>query len=276
MSDKSALFVSALQVLAHAIELYSNQESENRIQRKQMRLKFIVLHLANAVELILKDYLVDLNQSIFKDGQPNFTYSTRECLKSVERKNKLRIRRARLELLIADRDEIQHRFGFPSTETVYDYIKDVLELFEELFDKHYGIDLVETLGHYLNSEQLEVIGKTSDCLCHLKRLFRITEEAAVVEAYELVRISVLEAIQETSDENTAAPQSSYHQREDIKRWFRQQIDAGLLEADIISRFENLRKARNAAAHIDVVEEPTYLESALECALKIIGVAKQPK
>jgi hypothetical protein len=45
MSDKSPLFVSTSELLAHAIELYFEGIERNY--------KFVILHLANAIELIL-------------------------------------------------------------------------------------------------------------------------------------------------------------------------------------------------------------------------------
>lgn len=50
MSDKSPLFVSASELLAHAVELYT--------EGNERKFKFVILHLA-AVELILKDRLID-------------------------------------------------------------------------------------------------------------------------------------------------------------------------------------------------------------------------
>ena len=50
MSDKSPLFASAMELIAHATELYTHE--------KPRKDKFIILHLANSIELILKDRLV--------------------------------------------------------------------------------------------------------------------------------------------------------------------------------------------------------------------------
>jgi hypothetical protein len=58
VSDKSPLFVSAGELLAHAIELYC--------EGKDRKYKFVILHLANAIELILKDRIIDTGASIYK------------------------------------------------------------------------------------------------------------------------------------------------------------------------------------------------------------------
>jgi hypothetical protein len=46
MSDKSPLFVSSLELIAHSAEIFAQKNSK--------KYKFIILHMANAVELILK------------------------------------------------------------------------------------------------------------------------------------------------------------------------------------------------------------------------------
>lgn len=51
MSDKSPLFVSALELLAHATELYASGHSR--------KYKFVILHLGNSIELFQKDCLIN-------------------------------------------------------------------------------------------------------------------------------------------------------------------------------------------------------------------------
>jgi len=59
MTDKSPLFISANELLAHSIELYT--------QGNERKYKFVILHLANAVELILKDRIIDIGKSIYRE-----------------------------------------------------------------------------------------------------------------------------------------------------------------------------------------------------------------
>ena len=60
MIENSPLFVSSMELIAHSIDLYA--ESTDK------KYKFVILHLANAVELILKDKVVDTGQTIYKDN----------------------------------------------------------------------------------------------------------------------------------------------------------------------------------------------------------------
>ena len=59
MGEKSPLFHSTIELLAHAIEHFAQNTERDR--------KLVVLHLANALELILKDKLLDLGQSVYKN-----------------------------------------------------------------------------------------------------------------------------------------------------------------------------------------------------------------
>src|SRR5258707_13474631 len=77
MSDKSPLFVSALELIAHATELFE--------QKNPKKYKFIILHLANAVELILKDHVLDQGISIY-EGKTNKTIGLWDCIKTLEGK----------------------------------------------------------------------------------------------------------------------------------------------------------------------------------------------
>ena len=47
MSEKSPLFISSMELLGHAVELLELDDDKKN--------KFIVMHLSNAVELLMKD-----------------------------------------------------------------------------------------------------------------------------------------------------------------------------------------------------------------------------
>src|SRR5258708_40204626 len=110
MSDKSLLFVSSLELSAHATELFA--------QKSPKKYKFVILHLANAVELILKDCMIDQGVSIYIP-KSNKTLTIWECTDLLDSKGVKLPERPVIELLIDDRNTIQHRFGYPSAEAVY-------------------------------------------------------------------------------------------------------------------------------------------------------------
>ena len=74
MSDDSPLFVSSLELLAHATEIFA--------QKNPKKYKFVILHLANSIELILKDFVIDLGFSIYNNSK---TIGIWECFKKNRR-----------------------------------------------------------------------------------------------------------------------------------------------------------------------------------------------
>ena len=112
MGYDSPLFQSALELFAHAIEHFNRGDERDR--------KFVILHLANAVELILKDFLLDLGESIYKN--PKETVSIWEAIRKLKEKEsedeKIRIPSTnKIEILIDERNALQHRYGFPNEIT---------------------------------------------------------------------------------------------------------------------------------------------------------------
>ena len=118
MSDKSPLFVIASELLAHAIELY--------FEGAERKYKFVILHLANAIELILKDRIIDSGSSIYK-GSSTTTINIWEAFTILDKAGVNTQERPIIELLIDDRNTIQHRFGFPNGDAVFYYLDQVLQ-----------------------------------------------------------------------------------------------------------------------------------------------------
>ena len=97
MSDDSPLFVSAIELISHSIEIYT--EGDKR------KFKFVILHLANAIELILKDCLIDEGVSIYEPKSSR----TINIWMSFEKLDKVAINipeRPIIELLVDDRNTI--------------------------------------------------------------------------------------------------------------------------------------------------------------------------
>ena len=65
MASESPLFQSAMELLGHAITHFNGQEELDR--------KLVILHLANAIELVLKDILLDTGESIYKNPKETIT-----------------------------------------------------------------------------------------------------------------------------------------------------------------------------------------------------------
>lgn len=149
MSDKSPLFVSSMELIAHAVELYR--------ANKPRKFKFVILHLANSVELILKDLLIDKGESIYKPKQPQ-TITIWEVFDKLTAHNMILPERPIIELLIDDRNTIQHRFGFPDAESVFYYLECIISFFKRILSNEYGVDLSDVLKSHLSQDELAFIG----------------------------------------------------------------------------------------------------------------------
>lgn len=147
MSDKSPLFHSGTELLAHAIEHFAQNADRDK--------KLSVLHLANALELILKDKLLDLGESVYKNPKETKTiYAVFEDLEKLE----VRIPQKHiLELLIDERNTIQHRFGSISDVMAAYYVENVIDFFEQFLKAEYGIQLKDHLRELLSDDTLQVI-----------------------------------------------------------------------------------------------------------------------
>src|SRR5438874_11151750 len=95
MSDKSPLFVSSLELIAHSTELFA--------QKQPKKFKFVILHLANAVELILKDHVIDQGVSIY-EPRTNRTIGIWDCINKLKDKGVNIPELPVIELLIDDRN----------------------------------------------------------------------------------------------------------------------------------------------------------------------------
>jgi len=120
------------------------------------RSKFVILHLANAAEVILKDRLVDLGFSIYFPRRSQ-TIGIWEAAETLEKHSVKIPRRQVLELLIDDRNTLQHRFGSPSIKTLRFYFSETVLFFREFLEANYGVQLEEALAPYLHREVLTLL-----------------------------------------------------------------------------------------------------------------------
>jgi len=149
MNSESPLFISSLELIAHAIELHS--------YNNRKKFKFVILHLANAIELILKDLLIKNNVSIY--SVPNSS-QTINIWKAFEELGQLGIHipeRPVIELLIDDRNNIQHKFGFPDEQMVNYYLENVISFFKRFIEDEYELNFLDALELYLPENSIDTI-----------------------------------------------------------------------------------------------------------------------
>lgn len=256
MSDKSPLFVSSVELLAHAVELYS--------QGVERKYKFVILHLANAVELILKDRLVDKGISIYVQRKPQ-TIGIWDAFEELQKVGINISERPVMELLIDDRNTIQHRFGFPNAETVFYYLEQTVAFFKRFLNEEYNVDLVEVLKLHLTEENLALIGlaeKKEDAYASLDKLFAISPESAVLQAYNLIERKYTE-INGIKHPYRGRPIMLF-QVPDFIHLLGDLAVEGYIPSDAPQKFTFLREMRNRAAHAahfqDDLSSPEWKEA----------------
>lgn len=246
MSENSPLFVSSMELIAHSIDLYA----EGAVKKH----KFVILHLANAVELILKDKVIDTGKSIYKENN-KMTIGIWECFKALEAQNISITERPVIELLIDDRNTIQHRFGFPNSESVFFYLKSTLEFFKRFLSDEYSLNITEILLLHTNEENLELVGiyeKQQTEKKSLERLYEISPESAVLKAYNLLEAKFTPYLSEDGRKGKKPIMLWHHS--DFNKKLKELIVAGFLEEGAHEKFQELRQARNMAAHSQHFDE----------------------
>lgn len=231
MSNNSPLFVSSLELFAHAVELFGTKKERN--------LKFVILHLANGVELLCKDVLLNLGESIYRS--PKETMSIWATFEQLEKRGLHIPQRQYVELLIDDRNTIQHRYGFPDERSAFFYITVVTEFFRSWLQMHYSLPFDEVITEYLEEPHLPLVGLSGPD-AKVRSLFKVSPPAAIIEAFSLLQDQLLSLVQ-WRETPPASPRSNLGASviEEISR-------QGWLTTDALQHWESLRHARNAAAH----------------------------
>jgi len=67
-------------------------------------------------------------------------------------------KKPQIEILIDDRNVIQHKFGYPSEESVVYYLDIVVETFRDCISKRYGADFDDIAESYFSSSGLVLVG----------------------------------------------------------------------------------------------------------------------
>lgn len=262
MSDDSPLFVSAIELLAHATELY--------MQGNERKYKFVILHLANAIELILKDKLVDKGVSIYIPKK-SLTITIWDSFDKLQKVGINISERPIIELLVDDKNTIQHRFGFPDSETVFFYLKRVVAFFARFLNEEYGVELLDTLKPFLELEDLAMLGliRDEDENAQLDKLFKLSPESAILQAYNLVEAKFLEVLK--IDPDVQKRPYIFWRAKEFPHILDELAISGFISHETAREFNFLREVRNRSAHMSHFQEdpsPDWARS-LEIAKDLI-------
>jgi hypothetical protein len=264
MGDGSPLFHGALDLLAHACEHYiSNSEKDRR---------FVILHLANSVELLLKDRLLDLGISIYEN--PSHTKSIISVLNDLEKKQVNVPMKPIIELLIEERNNLQHRFGSPNTIMVKYYFDNCLRFFEEFMNAAFGLELREYLSNLLDESTVTYLYPTSsgsgDILIQARQVAKIHPSSAIMTAWIELEKRVGD-LRETLERQSKKEESWFRYpaspflRHLLSEYMPQSDEREKLRQDIVS----LSVMRNRVVHADIEVDSEKAEKYITKVEKIL-------
>lgn len=186
MSEKSPLFISSMELLGHAVELLELDDDNKN--------KFIVLHLSNAVELLMKDMVIDIGHSIYEGNNKN-TIGVWKAFSIIESHGITIKKRPHIEMLIDDRNVIQHKFGYPSRESVLYYIDFVMDLFRACMHDYYSIEFDEIAEEYFTKNGMQLIGLgDDDAFSKVDAISKYDMLSAISTAYSLLEAKAHELL----------------------------------------------------------------------------------
>jgi len=144
MAVESPLFQSSMELLGHSISHFNGSRELDR--------KLVILHLANAIELILKDLVLDAGESVYKN--PKETVTIHGCIETLKARSIALPYLNKIELLMDERNSLQHRYGSPNELTTIFYMNIAVEFFRCVLKDNYGQDFDEVIEQFADEKDL--------------------------------------------------------------------------------------------------------------------------
>jgi len=236
MAIESPLFQSAMELLGHSISHYNG--------KKELDRKLLILHLANAVELILKDLVLDSGESIYKNTKETITIQG--CLSALKAKNISLPFLNKIELLIDERNALQHRFGSPNELTSIFYMNISQEFFRSVLKQYYGQDYDEIISQFTDEVDLVAFKlsapKNDQELEKLQELAKIHPLGALLSAWSY--------FEKNADQFSNEIGLDYHRRPFVMELHSNRLERFGIEMpdELRLKIDKTRKIRNMAAH----------------------------
>jgi hypothetical protein len=238
MAIESPLFQSSMELLGHSISHFNGTSELDR--------KLVILHLSNAVELLLKDMVLDGGDSIYKN--PKETITIHGCVESLNARKVIIPHINKLELLIDERNALQHRFGSPNELTAIFYMNVALDFFRSVLKHHYGQEFDEMLSQFVDEKDLiafRMREPSNDSeLENLKKLAKFHTLGALLSAIAYLEKTIIQFAVKVGIEDDIARR---HPMFPISGRYLE-FNGIELSAKLRERLDNTRRLRNLAAH----------------------------
>ncbi len=253
MAIESPLFQSSMELLGHSILHFNRAEELDR--------KLVILHLANAIELMLKDLLLDQGESIYKN--PKETITIHGCIQALKDKSIQIPYLNKIELLIDERNALQHRFGSPNELTTIFYMNIAIDFFREILTSHYGQDYEEIIAQFADEKELiafQMHEPRDDAeLENLKKLAKLHPLGALLSAMTYLEKTIIQFTEKIGLDKELRRRPIWHMMSH-RILMRYGIN---IPEELSEKLESARRLRNLVAHGR--KEPTIkdVEEAIE-------------
>lgn len=238
MAIESPLFQSSMELLGHSYSHFNVSEELDR--------KLVILHLANAVELIFKDLVLDSGESIYKG--PKETITIHGCIKSLQEKNINIPFLNKIELMIDERNALQHRFGSPNKLTTIFYMNIAQEFFKEVLREHYDLNYDEVITQFTDEKELLAYKMREPAddteLENLKKLSKVHSLGALLSAMTYLEKITFEFGKEIGLEEELRRRPPWLM---ISPRFLEKFGL-IVPDDLGKKIDETRRLRNMAAH----------------------------
>lgn len=235
MAIESPLFQSSIELLGHSITHFNGTSELDR--------KLVILHLSNSVELLLKDMVLDCGESIYKNQKE--TVTIHGCIDILSAKKIAVPYINKLELLIDERNALQHRFGSPNELTAIFYMSVALDFFRSVLKQYYSQDFDELLPQFADEKDLVALRMREPSndseLENLKKLAKVHPLGALLSAIAYLEKAILRF------GTKVGLSDRYYSSMPISARY---LEANGIElpAGLRDRLEQTRRIRNLAAH----------------------------
>lgn len=238
MTTETPLFQSSLELFGHSISHYNSGAELDR--------KLLILHLANAIELLLKDLVLDTGESIYQN--PKETINIHKCLDILKNKGITLPYLNKIELLIDERNALQHRFGSPNELTMIFYMDIATAFFREVMKDRYGQNFDEILEQFTDAKELMAFRMRQPTneseLASLKKLAKVHPLGALLSAMTYLEKKVFEFSKKAGLERELMmrPYGTSMPHRFLARY-------GIDIPDyIVTKLDDMRAIRNQSAH----------------------------
>lgn len=235
---ESPLFQSSMELLGHSFSHFNSTKELDR--------KLVILHLANAVELILKDLVLDFGESIYKG--PKETITIHGCIKSLQDKGFNIPYLNKIELLIDERNALQHRFGSPNKLTTIFYMNIAQDFFKEILKSHYDQNYDEVITQFADKKELLAFKLREPAddteLENLKKLSNVHSLGALLSAMTYLERQTIEFGKKIGLEQELRRRPPWHM---MSPRFLERFNLKVPEK-LGKKLDKTRRLRNLAAH----------------------------